>query len=290
MDTISIPPAFEWPVQFCVFTTVVTYVLSVITSNVSQVDRLWTFLPTIYTAYFALLPLWPQQQAFTSLRAVLHPFRPAAAYFRPRLSYNTYRRGLFSLKDEDYRWAVLRAQLHPVLFQIVNLTFISAIQNVLLSFSASHPPQELGPSDYGVIQYAYQSFKHESKRYHKYHQWIGARLDWTPADAERGFLTRGLWAWSRHPNFACEQSIRSWIPPRPCHRPTRAVRAVLLPVTPALALSALFFSSTLYTEAITASKYPGYAAPLETIMKGVGLGLTGKKTAVEKVVWGSEKD
>jgi hypothetical protein len=26
--------------------------------------------------------------------------------------------------DEDYRWAILRAQLHPVLFQIVNLTFI----------------------------------------------------------------------------------------------------------------------------------------------------------------------
>ncbi|KAJ3791904.1 hypothetical protein GGU11DRAFT_821758 [Lentinula aff. detonsa] len=27
-----------------------------------------------------------------------------------RLSYNTFRRGLFSLKDEDYRWAVLRKQ------------------------------------------------------------------------------------------------------------------------------------------------------------------------------------
>jgi len=50
---------------------------------------------------------------------------------------------------------------------------------------------------------------------------------------------------------------------------------------------------------ITASKYPGYAAyrervgmfsPIETIMKGIKLALTGKKTEVEKVVWGSEKD
>jgi hypothetical protein len=39
--------------------TAVTYVLSILTSNVSQVDRVWTFLPTIYTVYYALLPLWP---------------------------------------------------------------------------------------------------------------------------------------------------------------------------------------------------------------------------------------
>lgn len=30
-------------------------------------------------------------------------------------------------------------------------------------------------------------------------------ITWTPLDASRGFVTRGLWAWSRHPNFACEQ-------------------------------------------------------------------------------------
>ena len=69
--------AFTWPLQFCAFTTVVTYVASVITSNVSQVDRLWTFLPTIYTAYFALLPLWPHRvQPFP-----LCPFVPEELVF-----------------------------------------------------------------------------------------------------------------------------------------------------------------------------------------------------------------
>ncbi|KAG8213153.1 hypothetical protein J3R82DRAFT_11560 [Butyriboletus roseoflavus] len=53
-------PLFVWPVQFCLGATVTTYVLSVLTGNVSQVDRVWTFLPTIYTAYYALLPLWPR--------------------------------------------------------------------------------------------------------------------------------------------------------------------------------------------------------------------------------------
>lgn len=32
----------------------------------------------------------------------------------------------------------------------------------------------------------------------------------TPEDAQRGFVTKGLWAWSRHPNFACEQ-VTWWI-------------------------------------------------------------------------------
>lgn len=62
-----------------------------------------------------------------------------------RLSYNTWRRGLFNLyvlpspgsffprcadfeaihsKDEDYRWVVLRKQIPLWLFQITNLVFI----------------------------------------------------------------------------------------------------------------------------------------------------------------------
>lgn len=56
-----IPPTFQYPLKLCFATTLTTWVLSLITGNVSQVDRLWTFLPTIYTAYWALLPLWPNE-------------------------------------------------------------------------------------------------------------------------------------------------------------------------------------------------------------------------------------
>jgi steroid 5-alpha reductase family enzyme len=51
----------DYPIKLCAITTSLTYVASIITGNVSQVDRLWTFLPTIYTAYWALLPLWPPE-------------------------------------------------------------------------------------------------------------------------------------------------------------------------------------------------------------------------------------
>lgn len=69
-------------------------------------------------------------------------------------------------------------------------------------------------------------------------------------------------------------------------------------VAPALALSALFFSSTLYTESITMSKYPrGYKAyrervamfgvVLRTWEKGLVLAWKGRKAEVESLVWGS---
>jgi steroid 5-alpha reductase family enzyme len=41
--------------------------------------------------------------------------------------------------------------------------------------------------------------------------WPFASVPFTAADAERGFITKGLWAWSRHPNFLCEQCF--WVCP-----------------------------------------------------------------------------
>ena len=55
----ELPPGLQWPVNFMVGITAVCYVVSEVTGNVSQVDRLWALLPFIYAVYFALLPLWP---------------------------------------------------------------------------------------------------------------------------------------------------------------------------------------------------------------------------------------
>src|SRR6266852_8392793 len=70
----------DYPIRLCTATTVTTYILSLITGNVSQVDRVWTLLPTIYTAYWALLPLWPRGSA--SWGYLLSPSVPdEAAHF-----------------------------------------------------------------------------------------------------------------------------------------------------------------------------------------------------------------
>lgn len=55
----DLPLALQWPVNFMIGITAFCYVVSEITGNVSQVDRLWAILPFFYATYFALLPLWP---------------------------------------------------------------------------------------------------------------------------------------------------------------------------------------------------------------------------------------
>jgi steroid 5-alpha reductase family enzyme len=148
-------------------------------------------------------------------------------------------------KDEDYRWAVLRSQLPVWFFQFTNLTFVSIIQNILLIFLGIpafiavvlQPHSDLSTSDYALAfialsilsleftadnqQYAFQTYKHaylshmkgekDVSPYLEKKQWPLARLEWTPSDARRGFVTKGLWRFSRHPNFACEQSF--WVCP-----------------------------------------------------------------------------
>ncbi len=156
----------------------------------------------------------------------------------------------FSRNEEDYRWAVLRQSISPFLFQVTNFVFISVIQNILLlllslpvyAASVLQPHTPLTHSDYVLTvaaliillleftadnqQFAFHAYKHAylaqkkkggdksasvAKKYDPNEHWLGARLNWQPEDAERGFCTRGLWAYSRHPNFACEQVF--WVCP-----------------------------------------------------------------------------
>ncbi|KAJ3858644.1 DUF1295-domain-containing protein [Lentinula novae-zelandiae] len=309
MSLLSDSP-FAYAFSLCLFSTAVTYIASVLTSNVSQVDRLWTFLPTIYTAYFALGPLWPtflpaQLQAqyprddltgsitFSSRALVLLTLINLWMF---RLSYNTFRRGLFSLTDEDYRWAVLRRQFNQrfggiggqVVFQIVNLTFIAATQNVLLmglgwpAYLAVTQSSTLVTTDYilalwalGVLvveftadnqQFVFQTYKHTFLQNPTHALRTASTVAWpcaspetdlklTPADARRGFITSGLWRYSRHPNFACEQAFWWIISAIPVFASPTPISSIT-PFLPSLALSLLFLSSTFYTESISASKYP----------------------------------
>lgn len=112
MTMVIIPATYQWPIEFFTATTTTLYILSLITGNVSQVDRVWTFLPWIYTTYWTLMPLWPRHRIIP-----LWPYTPedVPSYLREeyspralmmlglvtlwmfRLSYNTWRRGFFNL-------------------------------------------------------------------------------------------------------------------------------------------------------------------------------------------------
>jgi steroid 5-alpha reductase family enzyme len=97
----------------------------------------------------------------------------------------------------------------------------------------------------------YQSAKHNYLKTAK----RPVNSKYSQVDLDRGFCVSGLWAWSRHPNFAAEQSI--WI--------TLYQWAAFSSRSPlnwtglgALGLIGIFFGSTILTEAVTAKKYPQY--------------------------------
>ncbi|TFY50505.1 hypothetical protein EVJ58_g11023 [Rhodofomes roseus] len=225
------------------------------------------------------------------------------------LSYNTWRRGLFNLHDEDYRWQILRDKLPTWLFQILNFVFIAVIQNIILfllgiptHIAAFQQPAHLSTSDYvlGALALA-DTYKHSGVL--DKNEWPGARIQWTPRDAKRGFVTRGLWAWSRHPNFFCEQAFWGIITLFPLLAPEAPNLSLqqtpvtsLWPLLPALVLCTLFVSSTQFTESISLSKYPqAYKAyqsrvsmfvPFLTPVWGFVLQLSGKKAEVDEVLFG----
>ena len=73
--------------------------------------------------------------------------------------------------------------------------------------------------------------------------------------------------------------------------------ASLFPILPALVICSLFFSSTLFSESISASKYPGYKAyqqrvsmfvPFLTPVWGLVLQLRGKKAQVDEMLFGQD--
>jgi len=155
-------------------------------------------------------------------------------------------------------------------------------------------------------QYAFQTFKRTGVL--DANEWPGARIQYTAEDAQRGFVTRGLWAWSRHPNFLCEQTfwlLQSFFPILSSDTLPRLAHGLDGPITPLaalippLALCTLFFSSTIFTESISIAKYPqayrayqnrvGMFVPLLTPVYGWWLQVRGKKEHTDRLVYGGKK-
>lgn len=137
----------------------------------------------------------------------------------------------------------------------------------------------------------------------------------TEDDRKRGFVTKGLWAWSRHPNFACEQLVW-WIlflfvpvtfAPSILPKASNArelfkyghALAVNYAIISPTAMGALFAASTDFTEKMSMRKYPHYASyrsivspfnPIDTLLRKIYYRVAVKeeeRLKVERDVWGS---
>jgi steroid 5-alpha reductase family enzyme len=266
------------------------WVHSQFTGNCSTVDRLWPLLPTLYAWIFA-------DNARTVLVASL------ISVWCMRLVYNFYRKGGYDWATEDYRWPYVRKWFpNRIVFALFNIFFICVYQNILLLLIAMPVVAMAGsnsaPLDYkdAVLAIAFLAFFalegicdqqqwyfHICKSLVQQHgsavEFVRAvnKLNLSPrvrayvtsraaiTDAERGFRTNGLFAWSRHMNFFAEQMLWWIVFAFYYVHETRSVVPVARVDVPPLAfalgtalLSMLFIGSVRLTEDISQSKYASY--------------------------------
>jgi steroid 5-alpha reductase family enzyme len=232
------------------------WIASLVTHDTSWVDRLWSIVPVVYVWIFTIAA--GLQDPRLDIMAGL------VTLWGARLTYNFARKGGYT-GVEDYRWPILRARMSRGQFAVFNLLFIVLYQNALLVLitlpaltAFEHSGAPLGPLDM-VLTVVFLAFL-AGETIADQQQWNFHRAKKTAIDAghepDPRFLRRGMWRYSRHPNFFFEQaqwwtffllgavaagSILQWT------------------VAGAVLLTALFIGSTIFTESITRSKYPEYA-------------------------------
>jgi steroid 5-alpha reductase family enzyme len=240
----------------------VCWVLSLITKEYSWVDRLWSITPPLFALHFA------GHAGFHDAR--LNLMAGLTVLWGVRLTYNFARKGGYKPGGEDYRWEEIKQKIGPLWFQVLNATFLAPFQNYLLllivvpsyaAYQSARPPLNvldliaavafvvffIGETVADEQQWRFQTAKHAAI----------ARGE-TP---ETGFITTGLFRYSRHPNFFCEQAMW-WT----YYGFSIAAGAEWLnwTITGAVLLTLLFQGSTGLTEKLSARKYPAYAAYQKT--------------------------
>ena len=236
------------------------FVLAWVTRDYSQVDRLWSLTPALYLWYFAARG-WPD--ARLAIMAAL------ATAWGARLSFNFARKGGYT-SEEDYRWAILRKKIpNPIAWQVFNLTFVAGYQHLqvfLIALPAYVAWQRRG-AQLGALDLAAAAvfmlllamettadeqmlcFQEEKKRRIA----AGEPLS---GDFARGFLSTGLYRFSRHPNYFAEISMW-WA--LYLFVPAASGAWLHWTLVGAVSLTALFQGSIRFGEAISSGKYPLYA-------------------------------
>jgi len=243
---------------------VLCFLISTITGNHSQVDKLWSLIPIAYVWMVAF------HSGFES-RLVLMALLVTA--WGIRLTYNFSRRGGYSVRfwtgEEDYRWAVLRAK--PELatrwrWVLFNLFFISLYQmGLILLFTLpavrSIDGTPLGWADY-LLAFLLISLivietiaDQQQWNFHREKRLLMANETDLPDKYKKGFVHTGLWGRMRHPNYAAEQAI--WIV---FYFFSVAATGVWInwSVMGAILLVVLFWGSSNFSESISSVKYPDY--------------------------------
>lgn len=273
---------FDTPFQELVITwitiltavVVICFLVSEITRNYSQVDKLWSLLPPAYS--------WVTVAAFPTARTVI--MAVLVTMWGLRLSFNFNRKGGYSIipwrGEEDYRWKILRES--PALrgrlrFGLFNLLFISLYQNIIILLfttpvlmAALYPETPLAVTDIvaAVLMLSFLIIETVADNQQFRFQTMKRSAEGTTEafgdSLRKGFLTQGLWKYSRHPNFASEQAI--WISFY-LFGVAASGKWINFTLTGPVLLVLLFIGSSVMTENISSSKYPEYSVYQKEVPK-----------------------
>jgi steroid 5-alpha reductase family enzyme len=247
-------PALETAILAAGVLAAACWILSLVTGDVSWVDRIWSLAPVGYVAWFA------SRARFADVRLNLMLLLVAA--WGLRLTFNFARKGGYGRGGEDYRWPVLRERLGPMKFQLFNATFIAPFQNALIlaftlpAWAALEHPAPLFVTDFVAAALFVLFLVGETladQQQWRFHQDKAQRRA-RQQEITEPFFTGGLFRYSRHPNFFCEISMwwsfylfsvagAGWL--------NATIGGVIT-------LTLLFQGSTRMTEEISRSKYPAY--------------------------------
>lgn len=251
------------------------FIVGEITRNNSQMDKLWSILPAIYTWVVAVKGDFEPRLVVMAVLATI---------WGARLTFNFALKGAYSWKfwagDEDYRWPWLRArkECQPYWkWVIFDFVFISFYQNFLVLLTTLPAVAVMGsgkPLGWGdcaaallmaffigyeavadIQQWRFQSTKWSMLK-------AGRKLAELPAPYNKGFNTTGLWKVSRHPNYFGEQSI--WVSFY-LFSIAAGMGICNWSVCGAVLLILLFMGSSWLGEYISKSKYPEYENYIKTV-------------------------
>ncbi len=117
---------------------VYSFVWSILGQNCSKVDQIWSITPVVFVGH-TLYHYARTHNGVWHVRLAL--LTVLVTLWGARLTFNFWRKGgygNFFVHEEDYRWPILRKQMHPFIFWVVfNLSFIATYQNVLLFLIAA---------------------------------------------------------------------------------------------------------------------------------------------------------
>jgi steroid 5-alpha reductase family enzyme len=245
-----------------------TFIVGELSGNNSQVDKIWSILPIVYVWVVA-------SYGDFSLRLVIMAI--LVTIWGIRLTTNFAMKGAYQWKfwagEEDYRWQILRQkkEFQPYWkWMLFNLFFICGYQNVLILLftlpaivALQYNVHPMNDFDYIIAGLMFLFIIYETIA--DIQQWNFQSKKWKlikageelSGDYKKGFLDKGLWAYSRHPNYFAEQAI--WV----CFYFFSVAASGLWlnwSVAGFLLLLILFQGSSNFSEEISAGKYSEYKA------------------------------